>query len=92
MFRVFAGVYTELVDRQKFDDEDVTEFFRKLAPHMAGPVAANSIWVTKIKDDVFSPGALAPRSRNQDLKTLRDTLVAWAAKDPVWLSAPGRAA
>jgi len=87
MFRVFAGVYAELVDRQRFDDDDVIEFFRKLAPHMSGPVTANSIWVTKIKDDVFSQGALAPRSRNQDLKTLRDTLVTWATKDPVWLTA-----
>jgi hypothetical protein len=92
MFRVFAGVYTELVDRQRFDDEDVTNFFRKLAPHMPGPVTADSIWVTKIKDDVFSPGALAPRSRNQDLKTLRDTLVNWATKDPTWLTASDYAA
>lgn len=92
MFRVFAGVYVELVDRQKFDDDDVTEFFRKLAPHMPGPVTAASIWVTKIKDDVFSPGAYAPRSRNQDLKTLRDTLVTWATEDPAWLAASDHAA
>jgi hypothetical protein len=93
MLRVLAGVYAELVsDRHRFDDEDVTEFFRKLAPYMPGPVTANSIWVTKVSDDVFSPGALAPRSRRQDLKTLRDTLVDWATREPTWLTASGHAA
>jgi hypothetical protein len=92
MLRVLAGVYAELVDRHRFDDEDVTDFFRILAPHMPGPVTGDSIWVTKIKDDVFSPGALAPRSRRQDLKTLRDTLVTWATTDPTWLIASDNAA
>jgi hypothetical protein len=87
MQRVLAGVYAELVDRQHFDDEDVTEFFAKLAPHMAGPVRRDSIWVTQVSDDVFSEGALAPRSRRQDLKTLRDTIVAWALNEPEWLTA-----
>jgi len=87
MLRVLAGVYAELVDRHKFDDEDVADFFRELAPYMPGPVGGESIWVTKVKDDVFTQGALAPRSRRQDLKTLRDTLVEWATKDPEWLTA-----
>jgi hypothetical protein len=86
MHRVLAGVYVELVDRHRFDDQDVTEFFRKLAPHMQGAVTENSIWVTKVADDVFSQGALAPRSRRQDLKTLRDTMVTWATTDPQWLN------
>jgi hypothetical protein len=92
MLRVLAGVYAELVERHRFDDEDVTDFFRKLAPHMSGPVTEDSIWVTRVKDDVFSPGALAPRSRRQDLKTLRDTLVDWATLDPEWLTASVTAA
>jgi hypothetical protein len=90
MLRVLAGVYEELVDRQNFDDEDVTEFFRKLAPHMNGPAKESSIWVTKVGLDVFSAGAFAPRSRRQDLKTLRDAMVGWAITQPQpqWLDKP----
>jgi hypothetical protein len=87
MHRVLAGVYEELVGRQRYDDDDVTEFFTKLAPHMKGPVKNDSIWVTKVDDDVFSEGSLAPRSRRQDLKTLRDTMVDWATTEPEWLTA-----
>ena len=49
---------------------------------MQGPIKADSIWVTKVGDDVFSEGTLAPRSRRQDLKTLRDTMVDWATTEP----------
>ena len=80
--------YLELVDRHKFDDEDVIEFFRKLAPHMQGAVTADSIWIAKVPDDIFSEGTLAPRSRRQDLRVLRDTLVTWATTDPQWLTTP----
>ncbi|NNN15451.1 MAG: hypothetical protein HKL82_06295 [Acidimicrobiaceae bacterium] len=94
MLRVLAGAYAELADKQAFDDEDVTDFFRKLAPHMAGPATAGSIWVSKVGDDVYSPGAFAPRSRRQDLKTLRDAMVEWAIAEPVpeWLDQPVHAA
>jgi|NGEPerStandDraft_6_1074524.scaffolds.fasta_scaffold34070_1 DNA-sulfur modification-associated len=90
MIRVLAGVYAEMVDGHGLDDEDVTEFFRKIAPHMQGPVTSSSVWVTQVKEgeNVFSPGALAPRSRRQDLKTLRDTMVGWAITDPRWLRQP----
>lgn len=87
MLRVLAGVYMELVDRHKFDDEDVADFFRKLAPHMAGPVSEDSIWMTHLDDEVFSAGSFAPRSRRQDLKSLRDSMVGWAVKSPAWLDA-----
>jgi hypothetical protein len=89
--RVLAGVYAELVDRHKLDDDEVTEFFRKLAPHMEGPVTEDSIWITKVPDDVFIIGALAPRSRRQDLKVLRDTIVSWATSKPKpkWLGKAG---
>jgi hypothetical protein len=93
MHRVLAGVYEELVsDRHRFDDDDVTEFFRALAPHMEGAVAEDSIWIKHVDDDVFSPGAYAPRSRRQDLKLLRDTIVDWATTEPQWLTAPPRVA
>jgi hypothetical protein len=86
MHRVLAGVYAELVDRQRYDDEDVTDFFMKLAPHMEGPVSKRSIWIARVDDEVFSEGALAPRSRRQDLKSLRDTIVEWATTEPEWLA------
>lgn len=86
MHRVLAGVYAELVDRQRYDDEDVTDFFMKLAPHMEGPVSKQSIWIARVDDEVFSEGALAPRSRRQDLKSLRDTIVEWATTEPEWLT------
>jgi hypothetical protein len=94
MFRVLAGTYAELVEAYEFDDEDVTEFFRKLAPHMVGPVTEDSIWVTEVSDDIFTPGAFAPRSRRQDLKGLRDTLVSWACQvtPPSFLTAKKKVA
>lgn len=94
MLRVLAGTYAELVENYNFDDEDVTEFFRRLAPHMAGPVAEDSIWITEVPDDIFTNGAFAPRSRRQDLKGLRDTLVGWAAHvtPPAFLTAKKKVA
>lgn len=84
--RVLAGVYEELVgDRHKLDEDDIAEFFRKLAPHMDGPVSEGSIWIKHVDDEVFSEGAFAPRSRRQDLKVLRDTIVTWAVTEPEWL-------
>jgi hypothetical protein len=85
MQRVLAGVYKELIDVHRFDDEDVTEFFSTLAPHMPGPVTRASIWIEQAGDEIFSEGTYAPRSRRQDLKQLRDTIVAWALKQPEWL-------
>jgi len=58
----------------------------QLAPSMEGPAAADSIWVDHVPDAVFSVGALSPRSRRQDLRTLRDTMVKWAVEKPTWLS------
>lgn len=86
MHRVLAGVYEGLVgDRYKLDEDDVADFFRKLAPHMPGPVTGDSIWIKHVDDEVFSEGAFAPRSRRQDLKVLRDTIVTWAITEPQWL-------
>jgi hypothetical protein len=85
VLRVLAGAYAELSDRYKWDDDDIAEFFRKLAPRMKGPVAEDSIWVTYVGEDVFSVGAFAPRSRRQDLKVFRDAIVEWASTEPGWL-------
>jgi hypothetical protein len=87
ILRVLAGVYSELVDRNAFDDDDVVGFFSKLAPHMEGPAKEDGIWIKHIEDDLFAAGALAPRSRRQDLKELRDNIVKWATNTPPWLDA-----
>lgn len=87
MLRVLAGVYTELTERRAFDDDDVVEYFSKLATHMEGPATEDSIWIAHMDDEVFAPGAIAPRSRRQDLKALRDTLVKWAENTPEWITA-----
>lgn len=85
MLRVLAGVYAELTDRQMLDDEDVVEFFQRLAPAMSGPVSDGDIWVQHVPDNVFSNGTFSPRSRRQDLRTLRDAMVKWAIEKPNWL-------
>lgn len=86
MIRVLAGVYEELT-RQAWDDDDIVDFFSKLAPHTDGPAQADGIWVKQVGDDVFVPGAFGPRSRRQDLKELRDSIVRWADTNPEWLVA-----
>lgn len=86
VLRVLAGVYQHLSETQKWDDEDIADFFSKLAPHMSAPVSADGIWVTHVPDEIFVAGASAPRARRQDLKGLRDTLVDWAMTEPEWLS------
>lgn len=86
MLRVMAGVYAELTDRQMLDDEDVIEFFQQLAPAMEGPATENGIWIQHVPDNVFSIGAFSPRSRRQDLRTLRDAMVKWAIEKPHWLN------
>jgi hypothetical protein len=86
MLRVLAGVYAELVARPGFSDEDIVEFFSKLAPHMEGAARPEGIWIAHMEQDVFAPGAIAPRSRRQDLKSLRDAMVTWAISTPTWLS------
>ncbi len=88
VIRVMAGVYADLTGpRHKFEDDEVGEFFALLAPHMETPVAEDSIWISHVPNEVFAVGSSAPRSRRQDLKQLRDSLVEWATKEPAWLRA-----
>lgn len=85
MLRVIAGVYFELKD-EGWDDENVADFFTRLAQHMHGPVAEGSPWITEVPGEIFSEGAHAPRSRRQDLRSLVDTITAWAKNPPEWLA------
>jgi hypothetical protein len=86
ILRVLAGVYADLTGpRNKFDDDDMIEFFTLLAPHLEGPATHGSIWIQHVPNDVFQENAMGPRSRRQDLKQLRDSLIEWAMKEPDWL-------
>ena len=91
MLRVIAGVYFELKETG-WDDEDVADFFKKLSAQMGAPVTEKSPWITEVPGEVFSEGALAPRSRRQDLKSLVDTITAWAKNPPTWLDSPEQVA
>lgn len=85
MLRVLAGAYHEL-RKQKLEDEDIASFFASLDPHMAAPVAEESIWVTQVPSEIFTAGASAPRSRRQDLRQLTDTIASRAMASPEWLA------
>jgi hypothetical protein len=85
--RILAGVYHDLKAEHAFTDEMVEEYFKRLAPHMGGPVYPESIWMAHLSNGIFDDGALAPRSRNQDLKYLKNKLVEWAVVRPDFLAA-----
>lgn len=80
MMRILAGVYHELVE--SMSDEDVVDFFNKLAPFIAAPVKEGSPWLAT---GVFAPGAYAPMARRQNLDSLTRTIVGWARKEPDWM-------
>jgi hypothetical protein len=85
MLRVLAGAFHELT--KNLDDDEVTDYFRALAPHMGAPIETGSHW---LETGVFQVGASAPTARYQDLKELTDALVKWAAYPPSWIRFEGR--
>ena len=84
IFRVLAGVWHEL-HAKDVDDDEITEFFRKLDKHMAAPVDDDSIWrVTQAADD-FEPNASAPIMRTQNLQHLAAVITNWFTNPPAEL-------
>lgn len=83
MLRVLAGVYYELASKDNMSDDEIQEFFSKLAPFMDAPVKKDSHW---IEAGVFSVGAMAPKARRQDLEALARTTIRWAREMPKWLA------
>lgn len=77
MLRALAGVYHDLHQRA-WSNEMIEGYFERLAPHMVAPLPADSIWITKVRESPYDPGAVAPRARRQDLKALKDALLYWA--------------
>jgi hypothetical protein len=80
MLRVLAGAYYELA--KDMSDDDIRDFFARLAPHMSAPVEDASPWMDT---GVFREGAMAPNARRQDLETLANAIVSWAKMVPGWL-------
>jgi hypothetical protein len=86
MLRVLAGVFYNLSDRtgaavglDAMDDDQVTDFFAALAPHMPAPVQADSIWKKdKTTSEHFDVGTFGPLARSQNLKGLAKSLTKWA--------------
>lgn len=85
MLRVIAGAYYELARSEEWEEEEIGEYLSALGRHMQAPVGTDSIWLTKVPGEIFSEGALAPKARRQDLKSLVELLVTWAKKRPSWL-------
>jgi hypothetical protein len=83
--RVLAGVYHDLSEDMELDDEDITEFFRRLNPHMNSPVTGNSIWRTSQSNKDFEINASAPVMRTQNLQHLVGVIVDWYKNPPMGL-------
>lgn len=80
MLRVLAGAYYELA--KDMSDDDIRDFFARLAPHMTAPVITGSPWMAT---GVFREGSMAPDARRQDLESLAGNIASWAKVTPAWL-------
>lgn len=77
--RILAGVWWELTSKDHaWTKGMVTEYFGKLAKHVAEPAHLNSIWKLHADPEAFNDNAWYPNGRRQDAKGLVDSLVAWA--------------
>lgn len=74
LLRVLAGAFHDIWSRESTAEEDITDFFSALDPHMGAPVKRGSIWMTT---NDFEENSSGPSARRQNLKNLADTLVAW---------------
>jgi hypothetical protein len=84
MLRVLAGVWHEL-HAKDVDDDEITDFFRRLDKHMEAPVDDESIWrITPAVDD-FEPNASAPIMRTQNLQHLAAVITDWFTNPPAEL-------
>lgn len=86
MLRVLGGVFRELrAGDNPVELDDIAEFFKRLNPHMAAPVAENSIWLTTEANADFEPNAAAPIMRTQHIVHLVGVLTGWYKKAPAAL-------
>lgn len=86
MLRVLAGVFRELrLGDDPVELDDITEFFKRLDPHMAAPIAETSIWRTTDANIDFEPAGSAPIMRTQNIVHLVGVITAWYKKPPASL-------
>ncbi|WP_328311461.1 hypothetical protein OG432_15120 [Streptomyces sp. NBC_00442] len=86
MLRVLGGVFRELrAGDNPAELDDITEFFKRLNPHMSAPVAENSIWRTTEVNVDFEPNAAAPIMRTQNIVHLVGVVTGWYKKAPAAL-------
>lgn len=86
MLRVLGGVFRELrAGDNPAELDDITEFFKRLDPHMAAPVTESSIWRTTAANDDFEPNAAAPIMRTQNIVHLVGIITGWYKKAPTAL-------
>lgn len=86
MLRVLGGVFRELrAGENPAELDDITEFFKRLDPHMAAPVAESSIWRTTDANKDFEPDASAPIMRTQNIVHLVSVIAGWYRKPPTAL-------
>jgi hypothetical protein len=78
--RALAGVYHEL--SKGMTDDEISDFFRQLSPHVSAPITEGSPW---LNTGVFAVGASAPSARRQDLENLTASIIAWAKESPDWM-------
>ncbi|SBW29146.1 hypothetical protein FDG2_6510 [Candidatus Protofrankia californiensis] len=86
MLRVLGGVFHQLrAGETPVELDDVTEFFKRLDPHMAAPVSETSIWRTTDAGDDFESKASAPIMRTQNIVHLVNVITGWYKKAPAAL-------
>jgi hypothetical protein len=86
MLRVLGGVFHELrTGDNPAELGDITEFFKRLNPHMTAPVSETSIWRTSDTSVDFEPNAAAPIMRQQNIVHLVNVITSWYKKAPIGL-------
>lgn len=86
MLRVLGGVFREMrVGENPVELDDITEFFKRLDPHMASPVAESSIWSTSDASVDFELNAAAPIMRTQNIVHLVGVIAGWYKRPPAAL-------
>jgi hypothetical protein len=82
MLRILAGVFRELRENHDANDEEVTEFFRRLNPHMIAPITDESLWRNSDATTDFEVNASAPIMRQQNVAHLVKVISGWYLKAP----------
>jgi len=83
--RYLAAVRHDLMVEHAFTEGMVTDFFKKLSPHIEAPIHENNLFYRHIGVPMFIPGAWGPSGRRADGKEAVRILVDWAIEKPAFL-------